>query len=134
MNMKYIKSVFNLKSILTCFIGAIGYGVGYNLPNELNWNPIACIICCLALGTVFDLIGKKILNNKFFNSSTKNKVIVAAIVYIGYLIAWIIVKEVLNHDLDYDFLYYLGFLIVIQIVLLIVNAIKHYFKDKKEGK
>lgn len=129
-----LKSIFNLKTILCCYIGAIGYGVGYNLPNKLNYHPIICLICCLILGTLFDTIANKLLSTKFFNESKKNKIITAVIVYAGYLIAWWIVDKTLNYDLDYDFMTSLYMIIGIQVILLIIKAIKNGIKSKKESK
>lgn len=128
-----LKSVFNLKTILSCYIGAIGYGVGYNLPKQYGLHPIICIITCLLLGTLFDAIAKKILSTSYFNGSLQNKITVASLIYIGYIVAWIIVNDLLGYDLDNDFLVNLGIIVTIQLILLLINSIKNYFKSKKEA-
>lgn len=128
---KILKSIINIETILASFIGAIGYGVGYNLPNKFNVHPIISIICCLVLGTSFDFLAEKILSCSFFEKSRKNKIITAIYVYIGYLISWIIVDKTLNYDLDIDFLTNIEMIIVIQVVLLIIKSLKKSIKNKR---
>lgn len=127
-----IKSVLNFETILSCFIGAIGYGVGYNLPKKLGVGSAMCLVYCLILGTVFDLVASKILSTNFFKQSRKNKIIVASWVYASYLIAWMVVYKTLNYDLDNDFLFSLAFVLIVQFVLLVLNMIKNKIKTLKE--
>lgn len=127
---KILKSVFNLKTILSCYISAIGYGIGYNLPSKLGWHPIVCILCCILLGFLFDYIAKKILSSKYFNQSLLNQYRTAALIYFGYLAAWITIDYYLDYDLDYDFLTNVVFIVAIQILLLIIDAVKKYIKEK----
>lgn len=130
---KIIKSVLNLKTILSSYIGAVGYGIGYNLPNKFNCHPITCLICCFLLGTIFDKLAEKLVSSNYFEKSKKNKIIIATFIYALYLVAWAIVDKTLNYDLDYDFLFNIEVIIVIQIVLLVINIIKNIFRYKKEG-
>lgn len=127
------KSVFNLKTILNCYIGAIGYGVGYNLPKSFNLHPIICIISCLLLGTLFDAIANKLLSSKYFNRSLQSKISLASFIYVGYLVAWLIVNELLDYDLDTDFLSSILIIIAIQLVLLVINGVKNHIKDNKNA-
>ena len=77
-------------------------------------------------------MAKKITSSEFFEKSLKNKIITAVYVYGGYLLAWLITDRFLQYDLDYDFLYSLGFIVIIQIVLMIKNAIHAISKEKTE--
>ena len=125
-----MRKFITIDSIAVAFIGAIGYGVGYNLPNKFNVHPIISIICCLVLGTSFDFLAEKILSCSFFEKSRKNKIITAIYVYIGYLISWIIVDKTLNYDLDIDFLTNIEMIMVIQVVLLIIKSLKKSIKNR----
>lgn len=128
----FIKSTLNLKTILSCYISAIGYGVGYNLPTKYNLHPIICVVCCLALGLLFDFIANKILSTKFYEESKRNKITVALCIYVTYLIAWVIVKYYIEYDLDEDFLSNIVLIIIIQLVLLAINVLKKYIKSRME--
>lgn len=121
---KTSETILDLDTTLSCFVGAIGYGVGYNLPSKFNQSPIVCIICCLVLGTIFDFIGNKIVSSKFYNKSKKNKSTTALLIYIGYLLAWIIVDYTLDYDLDYDFFNNIGLVIIIQMILVFIKKIR----------
>lgn len=129
-----LKEVFSLKTILSCYIGAVGYGIGYNLPNKWGWHPILCLVCCLVLGSVFDALAKKITTTDYFQKALKNRWIVAVVVYAAYLIAWLIVDKFLQYDLDTDFLFSLGFIVIIQIVLLVKNAVQTLTEGKNSNK
>lgn len=128
---KALKSVFNYETILSSFIGAIGYGIGYNLPARLNFGPYTCIAICMVFGTVFDCIAEDILSKKEMQQ-TKNKLILAAVVYILYLFAWLLVDYFLDYDLDFDFLSNIEMLLVFQVTSLLINKIKEYFNRRKE--
>lgn len=126
-----IKSVFNLKTILGCYIDAIGYGIGYYLPSKYDLHPVLCIVICLIVGTVFNFLGNKLLSTNYFNGSLQNKISVALFIYAGYLAAWMFTDRVLGYDLDNDFLSNLGIIIIIQIILIIIRAIKQYIAERK---
>lgn len=126
------KEVFNLKTILYCYISAIGYGVGYRLPAKFNLHPIICLICCFVLGAIFDKLAEKILDSKTFTSSKTNKILIIIIIYSSYLIAWLICDVVFEYDLDNDFLAAFGLIIVFQIILIIYRIIKKTLQDKKK--
>lgn len=128
------KSIFNLKTILSCYVGAIGYGLGYNLPNKYNLHPIICLISCLLLGMLFDYLANKLLSTNYFNGSLQNKITTASFIYFGYLAAWLTINRILEYDLDNDFLYSIGSIIIIQIVLFIIKLFKEYIKTKKNYK
>lgn len=125
------KELINLKMILKCYIGAIGYGVGYYLPIKLGYHLMICLACSMLLGALFDALSDMIITSKFFNKSKANKAIVVGLVYVGYLIAWFIVNYTLHIDLDETFLMNLAFVIIIQAILLVRNAITKVADKKK---
>ena len=129
-----IKEIFSLKVILKCYIGAVGYGVGYYLPAKLGYGPMVCLGTCMLLGSLFDVLSNEIVTSKFYELSKKNKAIVVALVYIGYLIAWFIVNYTLHIDLDETFFINLAFVVIIQIVLLIKNLLFKVLDNKKIDK
>lgn len=131
---KILKSVFNYNTILSIMIGAIGYGVGYNLPLKFNFHPIICIICCIALGGIFDNIAKKVLSIENLTNTTKKKIFLAILVYIVYFIAWVIVDYALDYDLDYDFFPSITIYLIYQVIAFIVLTIKNKIAHKGEKK
>lgn len=127
-----IKQIFTLNNILTCYICAIGYGIGYAIPEYLGYSPWICLIPCMIFGTIFYFLGVKVLNSKFFNKSKKRKIIYVAIFYIAYVIIAICSVRILGHDIDNDFLINLAFIIAFQILAFIVEYIRESIKLKKK--
>lgn len=128
---KLIKEVFNYEIIIGCYISAVGYGIGYWLANYFNLHIVICIIASIALGLIFDKIGAYFLNKNSIKNSLQGKATFAACVYSFYLAAWAFAYTVLGHDLDDDFLSNLGLIIVLQVVLMVIEAIKIEIKSKK---
>lgn len=135
---KKLKNIINLETIIKCFIWAMGFGIGYYLPNKLGNKTIVCFLCSMLLGTIFDLIGSKLLSSNYYKKSNKNKYVVTIGVYVTYLIVWYIANITLEHDLDNDFLTNLGSMIIIQITLLFINELRkrtiNNIKSKRELK
>ena len=121
---KFINKVLNYEEIMTSFIGAIGYGVGFIVPKFNDLPTIVCIICSFILGTVFDNIAAKILGTKSLIDTKKKKTTLVISVYFIYLLIWIIVDVLYDYDLDYDVLPDIEFTVLFQIVAFIVNYIK----------
>ena len=130
---KFLKSIFNYKTILSSYIGAIGYGIGYNLPLKYDLHPIICIICCLVLGSLFDWLGNVILSKENLKTR-KNKIILAFVIYGTYLLAWVIADYLFDYDLDIDFLMSIYIIIFFQIISIIINKAKDYYKRKNNEK
>ena len=127
-----IQLKFDIETILDCFISAIGYGVGYSLPNKLGYPPIVCIISCLALGTVFDIISEKILTSKYFVSSKRNMIAFTIGIYVTYFVVCLIVLNTLDYDLDDELLLNIGLLVIFEMLSFAIKYIKELFKQKKE--
>lgn len=128
---KFLKSIFNYHTILSTYIGAIGYGIGYGIPLKYNLHPIICLICCLLLGSLFDRIAEIILSKDIFNSK-RNKIVIALSIYVAYLVAWFLAYMLLDYDIDEEFLLSMAMIIFFQIISLIVRKIKKYFKSKRK--
>lgn len=129
-----LASVFNYTTILSSYIGAMGYGIGYALPNLYNINPIICVIISLFPGFVFDSIAEKALSYEGFTGTKKRKIVFAIVVYSVYLYAWYLVNKYLIYDLDDDFLYNLLLILVFQTMSFIIYHLKRYIRKKRKKK
>lgn len=126
--------IINFKTVFSCFISAIGYSIGYYVPNSLGWPLWICIVLCLALGFVFDIIGEKLVNLPIFEGKPYRELIVGLIIYAIYLAAWFLIDHFLQHDLDYDLQDALLWMIGLQFLGWVINMIKQYIKQKKKAK
>lgn len=123
-----IKEALSYENILSSFIGAIGYGVGYSLPYKLHVNEIICLVLCMVLGSLFDNLADYIFEKKHLINTRKRKITFAAIIYTGYLIAWLIVYLALDYDIDNDFLLDVALILVFQVISYILVRIKRLLK------
>ena len=126
-----MKSKFNYDMLINSLIGAIGYGLGFAIPNLYNLPMAICIICCFVLGLFFDFLAKKISLIKTFRNSKKGRITLIVLIYLSYLIAWIIVNAMFDYDLDYDLFMNLGFILLYQLVSFIINLIRTKYINSK---
>lgn len=94
-----MKKLITIDAIMSAFVGAIGYGVGYMIPEILGFHDIICYISCFALGEVGDQIIDKIIYTKEVQSSPARKYKTFAGLIAIFLIAFIIVKITLGQSL-----------------------------------
>lgn len=126
-----LKQIFTLNNILICYFCAIGYGIGYAIPEYLGYGPLICLIPCMIVGTIFYILGLKILNSKYLNSSKKRKITFTVIFYLTYCVIAFSSVRILGHDIDNDFLINLVFIIGFQILAFVVEYIKESISIKK---
>lgn len=123
-----IKEALSYENILGSFVGAIGYGFGYSIPDKLGMHPIICLVLCMLLGSLFDDLAGFIFEKKHLINTRKRKITFAAIIYTGYLIAWLIAYVALDYDIDNDFLLDVSLVLVFQVVSYILARIKRLLK------
>ena len=68
-----MKKIVTLDAVMAAFIGAIGYGLGYTIPDRYGYNTIICFILCFAVGMVFDEIADKIIFNRFVQKNDNRR-------------------------------------------------------------
>lgn len=68
-----MKNLITLDTVMKAFISAVGYGVGYAIPDHYDCSIIICFISCFGLGMIADEIADKIISSRFIQKSTKNK-------------------------------------------------------------
>ena len=128
-----IKQIFTLNTLLISYICAIGYGIGYAIPEYLGYSPIICLIPCMIVGTIFYVIGMKVLTSNFFNASKKRKILFTVTFYLIYCIIAFSSVKFLGHDIDDDFLINLFFIIGFQILSFFVQYIKGVINLKNKN-
>lgn len=129
---KFIKTLLDYKVIFSIMIGAIGYGVGYNLPLSYGFHPIVCLVCCLVLGTMFDRIADKILSNNKLTDTRNKKIILAIFIYLIYIIAWLILDYSIDYDLDIELFTSILLYFLFQVISFVVRGIKTKLKENKK--
>lgn len=124
-----LKQVFNLTTILRCYIDAVGYGLGYFIPTRLNYSLIICIIICFVTGLIFDYFAKKLLNSKLFVSSKRNKIILTVVIYVIYFVICYTIDYKYGYDIDDQLFFTVGSLIIFQLLCFVYEC---FTKKKNE--
>lgn len=119
--LKHIKEIFSFDNVVSCFIEAIGYGLGYVVPESMGANTITCLICCMAVGIIFSLIMDKVLGLYFKSVSKGAEVFTAIIVFFIYLCFWYLTKFGLDYDLDIEIAFNFLTIVCIHIIGLLIN-------------
>ena len=132
---KVLNDIFDYRTIATCLIAAIGYGLGYIIPEYFGCHIIICLICCYVSGLVFETIAEKALTIDSVNESKLNKFILICIIYLTYIFIWILVKKLFGYDLDYELMLDLLYVVVFQFVSFAMHEIKKkIFKKENDTK
>ena len=126
--------IVNFKTFFSCFISAIGYGFGFYVPYYLGAKMWICILICMVIGFVFDVLASKAVNMKLFEGKPYRELIVGLIIYAIYLVAWYFSKELFNQDLDNDLYESFKWMFGLQFVGWAFNLIKRYIKDRIKNK
>ena len=122
--------IVNFKTFFSCFISAIGYGLGFYIPCYFNADMWICIVICLIVGFIFDILGEKAVNIKIFEGKPYRELIVGLIIYAIYVTAWYLTKDLFNHDLDEDLYETFKWMFGLQFAGWAFNLIKRYIKTK----
>lgn len=94
-----MKKLLTFDAIMSAIIGAIGYGVGFMVPEVLGFHEIICYIACFAVGEAWDQVVDKIIYTKEVQSSPSRKYKTFAGLIVFFVIAFIIVKITLGQSL-----------------------------------
>ena len=73
-----MKKLIRAEDLLVGFISSLGYGLGYAFPKVWEKPEAICLISCIAVGIVMDMIGGKLIKTKWAQKSTANKFLIAA--------------------------------------------------------
>lgn len=132
-----MKKLITIDALMSAFVGAIGYGVGYMIPEILGFHDIICYISCFALGEVGDQIIDKIIYTKEVQSSPERKYKTFAGLIAVFCIAFIIVKIILGQSLMGEVEEGIAETVLVPVVgffiSYITRHIKRYLLSKKYG-
>ena len=132
-----MKKLITIDALMSAFVGAIGYGVGYMIPEILGFHDIICYISCFALGEVGDQIIDKIIYTKEVQSNPERKYKTFAGLIAVFCIAFIIVKIILGQSLMGEVEEGIAETVLVPVVgffiSYITRHIKRYLLSKKYG-
>lgn len=129
-----MKQLFTIDMIIASFAGAIGYGVGYVVPNQMGCNTVISLIICFAAGMILDSVADKIVHSKVVQKSIGRKCIVFAVIIAVFLAACVFVDEYFAHSLWSDAGEQMLEVIGLPVLTLGFSFIVRMFKRRKLSK
>ena len=72
-----MKKFIRVEDFLVAFISCLGYGIGYAFPKMWEQSMVVCIISCMVLGMIMDVVGARLIRTKWAQRSTTNKILTA---------------------------------------------------------
>ena len=129
-----MKKLITIDAIMSAFIGAIGYGVGYMIPEILGFHDIICYISCFAVGEAWDQVIDKIIYTKEVQSSPERKYKTFAGLIAFFIVAFIIVKITLGQSLMGEVGEGIAEVVLVPIVGFFISYITRHIKKYKLSK
>ena len=88
-----MKKLFTVDDFIVGVIAALGYGLGFEIPKNLELEEWQCLLICLAVGMIFENFASKIVFSKVVQNKTQNKILVcAAFLLIFLLVEYVVVS------------------------------------------
>ncbi len=83
-----MKKVITLDAIIVSLMGAMGYGLGYQIPSAYGLHSLLCLAICMILGTVLEMSSDKIIFSKYVQQSNKRRYVSFAVVILIFLLGF----------------------------------------------
>lgn len=126
-----MKKIITIDAIMAAFVGAIGYGAGYAIPNKYGYSTIICFVCCMILGMILDKIANIIIFNRFVQKSEKLKHFVFGGIVMLFVIALIAVKVLFDYSLLGELTGNVSFVVVVPVIAFVFSYCVRYIKRFK---
>lgn len=125
-----MKDYFSIDSIAVAFVSAVGYGIGYLIPEMYGMSVFMCWVICLGAGFIIESLAEGIMFSKYIQTDNGRRAALAAYMILIFLIAYIICLDKTGYSLFYslgeEMLWYIAYLL-----LGFVIGIIKYNKRKK---
>lgn len=132
-----MKKLITLDAIMVSLISAMGYGIGYAVPNAYGLGPILSGLICMGLGGFMDQLAKKIVYSSDVQKSGKKRFTVFACIALAFLFGYGYLATYFAHSLWDDvlssLLTYVGIPVGGFLLTMAVNAFRRKRMLKKYG-
>ena len=126
-----MKRLFTFDDFMVALIGALGYGLGAEIPKLLEWHPWLCVGLSMVAGTVLDMIVRKIV----FCEAVQRKKTYRVMVFAGIILAFLAIQCLLTFWLNVSLLNYLmeqyQYAIGLPILGLVANRLVRWYFVRK---
>ena len=136
-----MKKILTIDGCFVAFASAIGYGLGYAIPEKLGCGVLLSILICMTLGSVPGIIAGKVVFSKAVQEKTSRRILSFAGILAVFALAYLIglwfeydLFEELFVELGYEIVFpILGFAVSLLVRWLRVKKIRAKYGDGSEG-
>ena len=126
-NVLIMKKLFTIDDIMVASVSALGYGFGYEIPKILDMPGWMCLVLCMAVGLLFDVIVNKIVFSKAVQKKRANKVMAFCGIILFILLAEIVSSFILGKSMLNYVIEEAGYVVIFPVLGFFVNmAIRWY--------
>ena len=129
-----MKKLITVNDIMAAVFSAVGYGLGWNIPNALGCHWVISLIICFACGMLFEAAGSALLAKKEVQSNPKLKILIGAGLILVYIMADILSNLVAGIGLGSSFLEEMFYVVGIPVVGFLFAVIKQKIKEQAIAK
>ena len=139
-NMK-MKKLISIDGCFVALASAIGYGLGYAIPEKLGCGSLISMLICMTLGSVPGAAAAKIVFSKYIQEKKSRRIIAFAVIVAVFSLAYLIglcfhynLFEELFFDLGWEIIFpIVGFVVYLVVSWLRVKRIRSKYGDGSEG-
>lgn len=132
-----MKKIFTIDSLVVSLLSAMGYGLGYAIPEAMGAGVIFSLLICIGAGALLEELGTKIIFNRKTQETNTKRYTVFAMVIVLFILAYFIAMKKLGHSLIEDFMGEVFFVVGIPVIGFFVSIVLHRRKlsrlQKKYG-
>lgn len=132
-----MKKLFTIDSLVVSLLSAMGYGLGYAIPEAMGAGVIFSLLICIGAGALLEELGTKIIFNRKTQETNTKRYTVFAMVIVLFILAYFIAMKKLGHSLIEDFMEEVFFVVGIPVIGFCVSFLLNRWKlsrlQKKYG-
>lgn len=137
-----MRKIITFNDLLGGLMGAIGYGIGYAIPEMLGLHWILCLLICMAIGDQMDAFTQGLLKREDVRTNPQKRKMVIFGCLVVFAVCGVFSELLLAHSLFEDVQDQVLWVIVLPIGSVLLSALKRNvqawqlrrrFKDETEG-
>ncbi|MBQ0055030.1 MAG: carboxylesterase family protein [Synergistaceae bacterium] len=126
-----MRKLFSFDDIIVAFVSAIGYGVGFCVPDAYGAKTIFSGIVSIIAGDVLFVAADKLVARKYFQVVPRRKKLLFAAVVVCFLISYALCMKLWGYSIYHNLAEMLEFVVGFPIIVLAVSFAVRTYKTKK---
>ena len=126
-----MRKLFSFDDIIVAFVSAIGYGVGFCVPDAYGAKTIFSGIVSIIAGDILFVAADKLVARKYFQVVPRRKKLLFAAVVVCFLISYALCMKLWGYSIYHNLTEMLEFVVGFPIIVLAVSFAVRAYKSRK---